>query len=79
MSRGVTRWRRRGRRRQIWWALEVLGTAVAAFTAAGSVALAARAEGWWSRLAPLAVAVGTAMLLALLVTSRPRRWRREVS
>lgn len=65
----------RYRRRQAWWVLEVLGTTLTGFAAAGAVAVAVGRDGWASRIAPLALAVAALLLVVLLVRTRPRRWR----
>jgi len=78
-TRAHSQARRRARRRQGYWVLEVTGTALATFTAAGSAAVAVTATGWAQRLLPTGVAVLSAVVVAALVRTRPRRWRREVA
>lgn len=68
-----------GRRWQGYWVLEVTGTALATFTAAGSAAVAVTATGWAQRLPSTGVAVLSATTVAALVRTGPRRWRREVA
>lgn len=69
---------RHARRRLGYWVLEVTGTALVTFTAAGSGAVAVNAPGWAQRLPPTGVAVLSATFVAALVQTRPRRWRRGV-
>lgn len=75
----MTRTRAQAWRRQGCWVLEVTGTALASFTVAGSVAVAVTATGWAPRLLPGAVAVLSAVVVAALVRTRPRRWHRSAS
>jgi len=64
-------------RRQAWWALEVLGTALTGFSVAGLVAIAMTAGGWREALVPGVVAVAVGLACWALVHTRPRRWRGE--
>lgn len=66
---------RKQTRRQAWWALEVLGTALTGFSVAGLVAIAMTAGGWREALAPGVVAVLAGVACWALVRTRPRRWR----
>ncbi|GEM_PF-6868274 len=62
-------------RRQVWWFLEVLGTALAGFAATGSVAVAISADDLPARVCPAAVAAVGVVLVVLLVRTRSRRWQ----
>lgn len=62
-------------RRQAWWILELLITTAAGFAAAILVAVAVGRDEWAARTAPVAGAVAALVLVALLVRTRPRRWR----
>lgn len=66
---------RRRSLRQTWWGLEVLGTTLAGFAAAGALGVAASREGWGARVVPIALAAVALLLVFLLVRTRPRRWR----
>lgn len=66
----------RRRRRQAYWVLEVLVTVLGLFAAAWFVAAAANREEWGERLLPALVAVAALAVVAALIRTRQRRWRR---